>query len=170
MKAFRIYHEWADMIQKLSDEPFNENHISAIKESNFEMTPLLADKFLKQYSVMLNTLFAHGAEAFHGEYGKTNGREEAILMALMTQKKRMKTLAELCALSFFEEELQENLKQIITQAANQMQSSLEDSAKTDRSGRLTYLVKNNAVNRLADVKEESPSFQPIKIGRRQILT
>lgn len=156
-------------MDSLIKEPFNENYINQVLNGKFEMTPVMAPKFTKRYGEMLNNLYEKGIDAFQTEFNNTKGMEAAIVKALGTQKLRLKTMMDLCSLEFFSDEIKRNFKDMILKAANQMQSSLEDSVGHDRTGQLPWLIKNNAINRLEEIKEESNLIQPIGKGRRQIL-
>lgn len=156
-------------MDSLVKEPFNEYYISQILDGSFEMTPVMAPKFTHRYGEMLNNLYEKGIDAFQSEFKNTRGMETAIVKALGTQKSRLITMVDLCSLDFFTDEIKSGFKDMIMKAANQMQSSLEDSVKHDRTGQLQWLIKNNAINRLEEIKEVSDLIPPIGKGRRQIL-
>lgn len=156
-------------MDSLVEEPFNESYINQILNGKFEMTPVMAPKFTQRYGEMLNSLYEKGIDAFQSEFKHTKGMEAAIVKALGTQKSRLKLMIDLCSLEFFTDEIKTSFKDMILKAANQMQSSLEDSVKHDRTGKLLWLIKNNAINRLEEIKEVSNLIQPIGKRRRQIL-
>lgn len=156
-------------MDSLVEEPFNEYYINQILNGSFEMTPVMAPKFTQRYGEMLNSLYEKGIDAFQSEFKNVKGMETAIVKALGTQKSRLHIMIDLCSLDFFTDDIKTSFKDMILKAANQMQSSLEDSVKYDRTGQLQWLIKNNAINRLEEVKEVSNLIQPIGKGRRQIL-
>lgn len=166
----KTYKEWLRLLNQLVEYPFDERYIEEAKTSHFELTPLLAGKFMKQYTTMLNELFKVGATRFEEEYRRSAHDEATIVRTLMAQKKRHRQLLVLCNLPFFEEDLKKQLCSMIQGAADEMQQSLERSSQEQRHDYLHHILKTNAVNRLEEtnVTNDHLAFKKRK-GRNLLL-
>ena len=72
--------------------------------------------------------------------------QRAIVQALLALRKELGFLSKAINLPALPESDRQHYYQLVINQANQIQSSLVDSAKTDRSGKLASIVRNNRVN------------------------
>ena len=86
------------------------------------------------------------SDKFQKEMGRAYGQERVIVQALLALRKEMCFLSKVINLSTIPEKDRQHYYQLVISQANSMQSSLEDSAKKDRSGKLASIVRNNKVN------------------------
>ena len=68
------------------------------------------------------------------------------MQALLSLRKEMALLAQAVDIPSLPEEYRRQYVQLVLDQANHMQDSLEDSAKKDRSGKLSSIVRNHRVN------------------------
>ena len=77
---------------------------------------------------------------------RSNGQERAIVQALLALRKELRFLSKAINLPAIPDKDRQHYYQLVISQANSVQSSLEDSAKKDRSGKLASIVRNNKVN------------------------
>ena len=86
------------------------------------------------------------SDKFQRDMSNARGAEGAIVQALLSLRKEMALLAQAVDIPSLPEEYRRQYVQLVLDQANHMQDSLEDSAKKDRSGKLSSIVCNHRVN------------------------
>ena len=69
-----------------------------------------------------------------------------MIEALLQLRKEMQFLAKAIALPVIPEQDRNHYHQLVVEQANVMQKSLEETARRDRSGKLSSLIKNHRIN------------------------
>ena len=86
------------------------------------------------------------SDKFQLELSRAYGSEGAIVQAILTLRKEMAFLSEAIDLAVLPEKDRQYYVNLVFEQANSMQKSLEDSAKNDRSGKLSSIIRNHKVN------------------------
>lgn len=142
----KTYSEWVAILDMLKTKSDDENVLSAMQRGTIEWQSGVAERFSKKLIDVINYRMNSATDKFQKEMTRSNGQERAIVQALLALRKELCFLSKAINLSAIPEKDRQRYYQLVISQANSMQSSLEDSAKKDRSGKLTSIVRNNRVN------------------------
>lgn len=142
----RTYAEWAAVLDMLKSKTDDESVLSAIQQGTIEWQSGVAERFAKKLIDVINYRMNNASDKFQKEMGRAYGQERAIVQALLALRKEMCFLSKAINLPAIPEKERQQYYQLVISQADRMQSSLEDSARKDRSGKLASIVRNNRVN------------------------
>lgn len=142
----RTYAEWVAVLDMLKSKTDDESVLFAMQQGTIEWQSGVAERFAKKLIDVINYRMNSASDKFQKEMGRACGQERAIVQALLALRKEMCFLSKAINLPAIPENDRKQYYQLVISQANSMQSSLEDSAKKDRSGKLASIVKNNKVN------------------------
>ena len=142
----RTYAEWVAVLDMLKSKVDDESILIAMQQGSIEWQSGVAERFAKKLIDVINFRMNSGSDKFQKEMGRAYGQERVIVQALLALRKEMCFLSKVINLSAIPEKDRQHYYQLVISQANSMQSSLEDSAKKDRSGKLASIVRNNKVN------------------------
>lgn len=142
----RTYAEWVTVLDMLKDKTDDEAVLLAMQQGTVEWQSGVAERFAKKLIDAINYRMNSASDKFKKEMGRAYGQERAIVQAIIALRKEMCFLSKAINLPAIPEEDRQQYHQLVISQANSMQSSLEDSAKKDRSGKLASIVRNNKVN------------------------
>ena len=107
---------------------------------------MAAERFSKRLIDAVNTRMNAASDKFQIDLSRAHGQEGAIVQAILALRKEMAFLAEAINLPALPDKERQYYLNLVLEQANNMQKSLEDSAKHDRSGKLSSIVRNHKVN------------------------
>lgn len=142
----KTYSEWVAILDMLKTKSDDENVLSAMQRGTIEWQSGVAERFSKKLIDVINYRMNSATDKFQKEMTRSNGQERAIVQALLALRKELCFLSKAINLSAIPEKDRQRYYQLVISQANSVQSSLEDSAKKDRSGKLASIVRNNRVN------------------------
>ncbi len=142
----RTYADWVAVLDILQDKTDDQAVLDAMLQGTLEWQTGVAERFAKKLVDVINFRMNAASDKFQKEMGRAGGQERAIVQALLALRKEMSFLAKAINLPAIPEKDRGQYHQLVIDQANTMQSSLEDSAKRDRTGRLASIVRNNRVN------------------------
>lgn len=140
------YSEWVAVLDMLKNKTDDEAVLDAMLHGTVEWQSGVAERFAKKLIDVVNYRMNSASDKFQKEMGRAYGQERAIVQALLALRKEMAFLAKAINLPALPEKDRQHYYQLVISQANSMQSSLEDSAKKDRTGKLASIVRNNKVN------------------------
>lgn len=140
------YSEWVSVLDMLKNKTDDEAVLEAMLKGTLEWQSGVAERFAKKLVDTINFRMNSATDKFQKEMGRSNGQERAIVQALLALRKEMCFLSKAINLPAIPEKDREQYHQLVISQANSMQSSLEDSAKKDRTGKMSSIVRNNRVN------------------------
>jgi len=142
----RIYAEWVSVLDQLKAKTDDESVLLLMQRGSIEWQSGVAERFAKKLVDTINARMNVASDKFQRDMRNARGHEGMIVQALLSLRKEMKFLLQAIDLPAIPEKDRAQYCQLVRDQANSMQSSLEDSAKNDRSGKLSSLVRNNKVN------------------------
>ena len=142
----KTYSEWVDVLNKLKTMEDDEAVLSAMQRGTLEWQIGVAERFSKKLIDVINYRMNAASDKFQKEIKRSNGQERVIVQALLAFRKELRFLSEAISLHAIPEKDRQHYCQLIIDHANNVQRSLEDSARKDRSGKLASILKNNRVN------------------------
>lgn len=144
--APRTYAEWVAILDMLKAKTDDEAVLSAMQRGTIEWQSGVAERFSKKLIDVINYRMNSASDKFQREMSRAYGQERVIVQALIGLRKEMCFLSNAINLPVIPAKDRQHYYQLVIEQANSMQSSLEDSAKKDRSGKLASIVRNNRVN------------------------
>lgn len=142
------YAEWAALLDVLKEKTDDEDVLEAMMAGTVEWQAGVAERFSKKLIDVVNYRMNNATDKFQKDMLRTNGQESAIVQALFALRKELRFLARAINLPALPEKDREHYRQLVLSQADNIQKSLEDSAKADHTGRLSSIVRNNKVNAL----------------------
>ena len=142
----KTYAEWVGILDILKDKSDDENVLLAMKQGTIEWQSGVAERFSRKIVDTINQRMNMATDKFQKEMSRAGGQERVIVQALLGLRKEMRFLADAIYIDAIPQETREHYRKLVTEQADNIQKSLEDSAKMDRTGRLASIVRNNRVN------------------------
>lgn len=142
----RTYAEWVAVLDMLKNKIDDESVLFAMQQGTIEWQSGVAERFAKKLIDVINYRMNSASDKFQKEMGRAYGQERVIVQALLALRKEMCFLSKAINLPAIPENDRQQYYELVISQADNMQSSLEDSAKKDRSGKLASIVRNNKVN------------------------
>lgn len=142
----KTYSEWVVVLDVLKAKSDDDAVLSVMQEGTIEWQSGVAERFAKKLIDVINYRINVASDKFQKAMNRSNGQERAIVQALLALRKELCFLSKAINLPAIPEKDRQQYYQLVISQANSMQSSLEDSAKKDRSGKLASIVRNNKIN------------------------
>lgn len=140
------YSEWVSVLDIFKSRSNDSEVLIAMRAGTIEWQSGVAERFSKRLINSVNYRMNVASDKFQKEMGRSYGSEGAIVQSLLALRKEMSFLAQAINLPALPDEDRQHYLQLVIDQANSMQKSLEDSAKMDRSGKMTSIVRNHKVN------------------------
>lgn len=140
------YSEWSVILGKLKEQVDDAAVLDAMQQGKIEWQTGVAERFTRKLVDVINFRMNMAIDKFQLEMKRSSGQERLIVQALIALRKELLFLSKAVCIPAIPEKNRIQYQQLIISQANSIQSSLEESAKQDRSGKLTCIVKNTKVN------------------------
>lgn len=140
------YAEWICILDDLKTKNNDAEILVCMKKGTLEWQAHVADRFLKKLTDVLKYRINGAIDKFANDQRRMNGNESQIIQSLISLRKELIFLAQIVDIDAIPNQIRKELREIVDENANSIQKSLEDSAKSDRSGKMSSIVKNNRVN------------------------
>ena len=144
----RTYSEWVNVLAVFKDRTNDSEVLTAMRSGTIEWQSGVAERFSKKLIDSFNFRMNAATDKFQKEISRSQGRESDIVQAILSLRKEFRFLAEAIDLPALPERERKHYAGLIAEQADLIQRSLEDSAKKDRSGKLSSIVRNHKVNAL----------------------
>lgn len=148
IKEASTYLEWKILLDKFKMKESDDEVLSAMKNSNIYWQSGVAERFSKKLIDSVNYRMNNIIDRFQTEMTMYISHERELLNALLNVRKELKYLKEAMNLPCIPEKYRQQHINIVLKQADKMQSSLEESAKQDKTGKILHIIKNNKINNL----------------------
>ena len=142
------YAEWVSVLDIFKSKTNDLEVLNTMQKGTIEWQTGVAERFSKKLIDVVNTRMNAASDKFQKDLNRAGGQEREIVQALLALRKEMSFLAQAINLPVLPEKERQHYLQLVIEQANTMQASLEDSAKHDRSGKMSSIVRNHKVNSL----------------------
>lgn len=142
----RTYAEWVAILDKLQTKEDDETVLAAMQQGTVEWQSGVAERFSKKLIDVVNARMNGATDKFQLDLTRSRGQERMIVQALLTLRKELSFLVQVMGIPALPEKDRMQYVQLVRNQADSIQSSLEDSAKKDRTGKLASIVRNHKVN------------------------
>ena len=140
------YAEWATVLDQFQRKTDDEAVLRAMKSGTLNWQTGVAERFAQRLVDAVNARMDAASDKFQLDMRRSNGQESGLVRALLALRKEMAFLAQAIDLPVIPEKDRQQYVRLVRDQANRMQSSLEESARKERSGRLASIVRNHKVN------------------------
>ena len=146
MTAPSTYSEWVQILDMFKAKTDDEVVLDAMKQGRIEWQSGVAERFSSRLIEAVNSRMNAASDKFQKDMNRARGSEGAIVLALLALRKEMAFLSRAIDLPALPADQRQQYINLVLEQADNMQKSLEDSAKKDRSGKLSSIVRNHNVN------------------------
>lgn len=140
------YSEWVSILELFKSKSNDAEVLSAMKKGTLEWQSGVAERFARRLIDAVNYRMNTASDKFQKEFSRSYGQESAVVQALLSLRKEMAFLSQAVSLPVLPEKDRQYYLNLVLSQADAVQKSLEDSAKKDRSGKMSSIVRNHKVN------------------------
>ena len=146
MPTPHTYSEWTKVLDIFKAKEDDTGILSVMKEGTLEWQSGVAERFSKRLVDAVNTRMNAASDKFQRDMNYARGAEGAIVQALLALRKELAFLVQAMDIPALPEEYRKQYIQLVSDQAKNVQISLEDSARKDRSGKMSSIVRNHRVD------------------------
>ena len=146
IKPPQTYSEWVEVFNILKAKTDDSAVLHALQNGTIHWQAGVAERFTKRLVDAINTRMAAASDKFRKDLNNAQGHEGHIIQALLTMRKEMEFLSKAVNLPTIPGEKRQHYYRLVRNQADRIQSSLEDSARVDRTGKTAIIVRNHKVN------------------------
>lgn len=141
------YAEWVNVLETLKAKTNDDEVLAAMKQGTIEWQSGVAERFSKKLADAVNSRMNAASDKFQRDLDRSNGEERVIVQSLLALRKELNFLLQVVDFPALPDKYRLQYRKLVLEQADQAQSSLEESAKRDRSGKLSSIVRNHRVNK-----------------------
>ncbi|WNS77440.1 hypothetical protein RRV45_10785 [Bacillus sp. DTU_2020_1000418_1_SI_GHA_SEK_038] len=152
MNKLETYAEWVNCFEQFKAGTKDEETILLMEQGQIEWTKGVAERLTQQLYETIDHRLRRSSDQLQREINTCNGNETALVKAILSARKRLAVLKRVAHLPAFPEQVRETMWNLLHDYAKSTQQSLEDSAVTDRTGRMRSLIRNNPITQFDQVE------------------
>lgn len=146
IRAPHTYAEWNQVLKKYKAKENDADVMQAMQQGTIEWQSGVAERFSRKLLEATNARLNAASDKFQRDMTHSRGSEGGLIQALLDMRKELAFLAGAVNIPAVPEEQRKQFVQLVLDQADQVQNSLEDSAKQDHSGKLSSIIRNHRVN------------------------
>ena len=141
-KAPKIYADWIKVFDVLKSGEDDEAILSLIQEGEIVWQSGVAERFLRKLVDTVNFRLNKAIDSFQKS---RQSDENEIVQSLMQLRRELQFMLKVVDINVIPVKEKMELRNMIINQSNSIQESLEKSSESDRSGKLSSIIKNNKV-------------------------
>jgi len=141
-KAPKIYADWIKVFDVLKSGEDDEAILPLMQEGEIVWQSGVAERFLRKLVDTINFRLNKATDAFQRSH-QTD--ENEIVQSLMQLRRELQFMLKVVDINTIPVKEKTELRNMIINQSNSIQESLEKSAESDRTGKLSSIIKNNKV-------------------------
>lgn len=142
----KIYIEWVNILNLLKERKNNEEILEKMENGKLEWQDGVAQRFVDKLTQVINYRIKIATDKFSQDLSRGTRDERVTVQSLIALKKEFLFCSRICKIRILPDEIQKKLYELIADQAKNIQTSLENSAKNDRTGKLLSIVRNNKIS------------------------
>lgn len=142
----RTYSEWVDILAAFKSKRDDEIVVKHMQAGSIEWQSGVAERFTQKLIDAFNFRMNAATDKFQLDMTRARGNDSLLVQAILALRKEMFFLSKAINLPAIPEDLRKQYVSMVIDQANNIQKSLEESAKKDRSGKLSSIIRNHKVN------------------------
>ncbi len=148
MNAPVTFAEWSDLFDMVKKRLNDAETLEAAQNGTYDMQPIAAELWMEEFTAAINERLNLANQRFKRDFSVSAGSEGRIIQALSSLKKELIFVYKLSKIPCIPKVAKEKCVELVTDSAKKLESSLMDSAKSDRSGKLGVLIRNADISKL----------------------
>lgn len=149
----KSYAEWIDILKLIKEKKDDIEVLEVMQKGEIVWQSGIAERFMKKYIDVINCRMNCATDKFQLDMKRAGNSENSIVQSLFSLRKEMKFLIKLSEITILPEKQRETIRDMINEEVLRMQKALEDSAKSDRTGKMLSIVKKNRLDSI--IKERT---------------
>jgi hypothetical protein len=145
--APKNYSDWINLFEQIKNHENDEEVVAAMERGTIPWQAGVAERFTSKMVETVNKRLDDAADRFKRNMSHSTG-EQSLFQALNTMRKDLALMKRIVSIKAIPADIREKYIAMVTKYADEAQHSLEDSAKSDRTGKLRFLIRNHPVNRI----------------------
>ena len=141
-KAPKIYADWIKVFNVLKSGEDDETILPLIQEGEIVWQSGVAERFLRK---LVDTVNFRLNKAIDNFQKSRQSDENEIVQSLMQLRRELQFMLKVVDINVIPVKEKMELRNMIINQSNSIQESLEKSSESDRSGKLSSIIKNNKV-------------------------
>jgi acyl-CoA thioesterase len=125
-----------------------------MESGQLDWTSGVAERFTNRLCELLDKKLKDSVNQLQSDLKRSGDNEIAIAQALLAMRRNNIQIYKLASLHVLSEDTKSSTQEMVSNAIQTMQKSLEDSAQRDRTGQMTRLIRNIPI--MSDEKKDSP--------------
>lgn len=140
------YAEWAELLDRLKDKTNDTDVLHVLKQGTIAWQSGVAERFVQKLVNTINARMNAATDKFQKDMVRGHGQEGYTVQAILALRKEMAFLCNAIDLPVIPEKDRAQYCALVRGQADEMQKLLEESARKDRSGKMSSIVRNHKVN------------------------
>jgi hypothetical protein len=140
------YAEWAELLDLLKGKMNDADVLPALKQGTLAWQTGVAERFAQKLIDTINARMNAATDKFQKDLSRGNGQESVVVQAILALRREMAFLHTAIDLPVIPEADRAQYCALVREKADSMQQSLEESARKDRSGKMSSIIRNQKVN------------------------
>jgi len=145
VKPPTTYAEWAACCDLLLAGQSDEEILTAMQTGHLEWTSGVAERITRRVHEVFDVRLKAVGDKFQRDVNHARGHETLLANALLDIRKGLIPVGRLAALPAWPDMVKQSLQQSLQHFVERSQTSLESSARSDRTGRMLDLLRRNRV-------------------------
>ena len=141
-KAPKIYADWIKVFDILKSGEDDEAILPLMQEGEIVWQSGVAERFLRKLVDTVNFRLNKAIDSFQKS---RQSDENEIVQSLMQLRRELQFMLKVVDINAVPVKEKTELRNMIINQSNSIQESLEKSAESDRTGKLSSIIKNNKV-------------------------
>ena len=141
-KAPKIYADWIKVFNVLKSGEDDETILPLMQEGEIVWQSGVAERFLRKLVDTVNFRLNKAIDNFQKSH---QSDENEIVQSLMQLRRELQFMLKVVDINTIPVKEKTELRNMIINQSNSIQESLEKSSESDRSGKLSSIIKNNKV-------------------------
>ena len=141
-KAPKIYADWIKVFDILKSGEDDEAILPLMQEGEIVWQSGVAERFLRKLVDTVNFRLNKAIDSFQKS---RQSDENEIVQSLMQLRRELQFMLRVVDINAVPVKEKMELRNVIINQSNSIQESLEKSSESDRSGKLSSIIKNNKV-------------------------
>ncbi|PHI13044.1 hypothetical protein LDK30_01445 [Fusobacterium polymorphum] len=141
-KAPKIYADWIKVFDILKSGEDDEVILPLMQEGEIVWQSGVAERFLRKLVDTVNFRLNKAIDSFQKSH---QSDENEIVQSLMQLRRELQFMLKVVDINTVPVKEKMELRNMIINQSNSIQESLEKSSESDRSGKLSSIIKNNKV-------------------------
>lgn len=146
MPGPQTYAQWSDLLDRLTSGADDAAACADVHAGTLDWTAGVAQCFAERVDACFDTRLRRCADRLARDLAGGSD-ETTLLRALLDTRRVLALLFQVSRAPAFPAQLKDHLQKQVRDYAQRTQTSLEDSARADRSGRIASLLRHNSLLR-----------------------